>query len=273
MKSKQSKTSNVPGILLSIIQIFPLVWLFNFSLLPSSALFGEKILNLKGPFTLENYLLAFKHGDIFKNLFNSIVVNGATVLLTVFLSFMISYALVRMKFKGQKIILTFIMLGIMIPIHSTILPNFMMFDKLGITDSYLALILPYTGFAIPQAVFIFSGYLDSVPIEMEEAALIDGAGLFKTVFQIIMPMMKAPIMTVSIMTFLSTWNEFIMAATFLNSGRFKTLPFSVQNFTGQYASNYSAQFAVMLLTSLPAILIYILLSDEITEGAALGAIK
>lgn len=263
----------LPGIIFALLQLFPLIWLFNYSLVPSSELFGSSILTWPNDFQWDNYRLAWVDGKIPQYLLNSLIVNIVTVLLTIILSFMMAYAFTRMKWKMKNKALIFIMLGIMIPIHATLLPNFIWFDFLGIKDSYLALILPYTAFSIPQAVFIYTGYLSSVPLAMEEAAVLDGCSLPQAVFRIIFPMVKAPTMTVAIMTFLSTWNEYIMAATYLSSDEYRTLPFSVQNFTGQYASNYSAQFAVMFLSSLPAIIVYIILNDKITKGAAMGAIK
>lgn len=263
----------LPGIVFALFQLFPLIWLFNYSLVPSSELFGSSILTWPEVFQWENYRLAWIDGKIPKYLLNSLIVNTVTVLLTIVLSFMMAYAFTRMKWRIKNKVLVFIMLGIMIPIHATLLPNFISFDFLGIKDSYLALILPYTAFSIPQAVFIYTGYLTSVPLAMEEAAVLDGCSMPQAIFKIIFPMVKAPTMTVAIMTFLSTWNEYIMAATYLSSDEYRTLPFSVQNFTGQYSSNFSAQFAVMFLSSLPAIIVYIILNDKITKGAAMGAVK
>ncbi|MFS1009419.1 carbohydrate ABC transporter permease [Enterococcus casseliflavus] len=263
----------LPGIVFALFQLFPLIWLFNFSLVSSSELFGSSILVWPSEFRWENYQIAWVDGKIIQYLMNSLIVNIVTVLLTIFLSFMMAYAFTRMKWKLKNKFLLFIMLGIMIPIHATLVPNFISFDYLGIKDSYLALILPYTAFSIPQAVFIYTGYLSSVPLALEEAAVLDGCSLPQAIFRIVFPIVKAPTMTVAIMTFLSTWNEYIMAATYLSSDSYRTLPFSVQNFVGQYSSNYSAQFAVMFLSSLPAIIVYIVLNDKITKGAAMGAVK
>jgi raffinose/stachyose/melibiose transport system permease protein len=115
--------------------------------------------------------------------------------------------------------------------------------------------------------------MDSIPKELDEAALIDGCNIYRMIAVIITPMMKASIATVSIMTFLNNWNEFMMASTFLSSKTWKTLPFSVLEFTGEYSSNYAVQFAVMALTALPAIVIYVLLNKHITKGVAAGAVK
>jgi len=153
------------------------------------------------------------------------------------------------------------------------LPNFFTFAKLGILDSYWALIIPYVAFSLPLGVFIMTGFMESLPRSLEESAVMDGAGIFRIIFALIFPLTKPAMVTVVIMTFLNTWNEFIMAATYISSDKYRTLPFAVYNFAGQYASNYSVQFAVMGLVALPSLIIYILLNEQITKGVTDGALK
>ena len=257
----------------SIAQLFPLVWLVDFSLCKSGDLFGSEILKWPSDPQFINYKTAWVDGKIPQYLFNSIFINVATIVLTVLFSLMMGYALVRMKWRIRKSVMTFILLGLMIPIHATLLPNFITFKAVGIQDSYLSLILPYVAFGLPLGVFLMSGFLESIPRALEEAAVIDGCGVFKIIFYIILPITRPAISTVVIMTFLNTWNEFIMAATYLSSDQYKTLPFAVYNFAGQYASNYSVQFAVMALVALPSLIIYILMNEQITKGAMAGAVK
>ena len=115
--------------------------------------------------------------------------------------------------------------------------------------------------------------MESIPQELEEAAAIDGCGVYRILFQVVLPLMKSSIATVSIMTFLNNWNEFMMASTYLSSPKWKTLPFSLLEFTGQYSSNYAVQFAVMSLTAAPAVIVYIILNKHITKGVAMGSVK
>jgi raffinose/stachyose/melibiose transport system permease protein len=260
-------------IIVSVSQLFPLVWLIDFSLCKSGDLFGANILKWPDPPQFQNYKTAWVDGKIPQFLLNSILVNIVTVLLTVLFSLMMGYALIRMEWKLRKYALTFILLGMMIPIHATLLPNFVTFRTVGIQDSYLALIIPYAAFALPMGVFLMTGFMESIPRAIEESAIIDGCGIFKIIFLIIFPLTKPAVVTIVIMTFLNTWNEFIMAATYLSSNKFRTLPFAVYNFAGQYASNYSVQFAVMTLVALPSLIIYIILNEQITKGVTVGALK
>lgn len=257
----------------SIAQLFPLVWLVDFSLVKSGDLFGPEILKWPSDPQFTNYKTAWVDGKIPQYLFNSIFINVATIVLTVLFALMMGYALVRMRWRFRKIVMTIVLLGLMIPIHATLLPNFITFKAVGIQDSYLSLIVPYVAFGLPLAVFILSGFLESIPRAIEEAAIIDGCGIFRIIFSIILPITRPAISTVVIMTFLNTWNEFIMAATYLSSDKYKTLPFAVYNFAGQYASNYAVQFAVMALVALPSLIIYILMNEQITKGAMAGAVK
>lgn len=257
----------------SIAQLFPLVWLVDFSLCKSGDLFGAEILKWPSDPQFANYKTAWIDGKIPQYLFNSIFINFATIFFTVLFALMMSYALVRMRWRIRKGVMTFILLGLMIPIHATLLPNFITFKAVGLQDSYLSLIVPYVAFGLPLAVFILSGFLESIPRAIEEAAIIDGCGIFRIIFSIILPITKPSIATVVIMTFLNTWNEFIMAATYLSSDQYKTLPFAVYNFAGQYASNYAVQFAVMALVALPSLIIYILMNEQITKGAMAGSVK
>ena len=199
--------------------------------------------------------------------------NTLAVLLVLGISVMASFALTRMRWKLSPLIRSILLLGMMIPIHATLLPNFMIYDRLRITDTLWALLIPYVGFSLPQGVFLTSGFMDSLPREIEEASVIDGCGIYRMLVTVVTPMLKASLVTVAIMTYLNNWNEFMMASTYLRSAVWKTLPFSILEFQGQYSANYAVQFAVMTLTALPAVVIYVILNKHITKGVALGAIK
>jgi raffinose/stachyose/melibiose transport system permease protein len=186
---------------------------------------------------------------------------------------MTAFATTRMHWKLSGTVRIIILLGMMIPIHATLLPNYVIYDRLKLTDTIWALLIPYVAFSLPQGLFLTSGFMDSIPKEIEEAAIMDGCGIYRIIAVIITPMLRTSLVTVSIMTFLNNWNEFMMASTYLNSDKWRTLPFSVLKFTGQYASNYAVQFSVMSLTAAPVVIIYIILSKYITKGVAMGAVK
>jgi raffinose/stachyose/melibiose transport system permease protein len=260
-------------ILVAIAQIFPLLWLINFSFLNSGEFFGSAFLKWPEKFEWENYLNAFQYGSVPRYFLNSLIITMATVIITAILSLMLGYAFTRMQWKFKKVVMNFMMLGLIIPIHATLLPNFIIFNELNMLDNLYALILPYVAFSLPQSMYIMSGFMESIPKEVEESAVMDGCGVFGIIFRIMLPMTKPAIATVCVLNFITWWNEFIMANTFLVSDEFKTLPFSIMKFTGQYSSNYGAQFAVMTLIALPSIVMFILFSRQMTKGITAGAVK
>ena len=273
-KTKLSKTVlYVILIIVAVIQIFPLVWLIDFSLASSSEMFTNGLLIIPKKIQWGNYVKAFVDGNFLWYLKNSILINGLAVLIVILVSIMSAFACRRMHWKLSGFVKTLLLMGLMIPIHATLLPNYKIYSKLGMTDTIWALIIPYVAFSLPQGLFLMTSFMESIPVELEEAAVMDGCGIYRIVFQIITPMLKSSIATVAIMTFLNNWNEFMMASTYLSSDTWKTLPFSVLEFTGEYSSNYAVQFAVMALTAAPAVIVYILLNKHITKGVAMGAVK
>ena len=279
MKEKESNISIgkiilwIVLIIVAVIQLFPLIWLIDFSLGSSNEMFTNGLLIIPEKIRWDNYVKAFVDGNFLHYLRNSILINTLAVVLVVIISIMAAFACQRMKWKFSGLISTLLVMGMMIPIHATLLPNYKIYNSLHLTDSIWAMLIPYVAFSLPQGMFLMTGFLQSVPKELEEAAVMDGCGIYRIVFQIITPLLKPSIATVAIMTFLNNWNEFMMASTYLSSPKWKTLPFSVLEFTGEYSSNYAVQFAVMALTAAPAVIIYIILNKHITKGVAMGAVK
>ena len=260
-------------LLVAVVQIFPLIWLVDFSLGSSNEMFTNGLLIIPEKIRWDNYVTAFVDGHFLHYLKNSILVNVTAVVFVIAISILAAFAVTRMKWKLQGFVKTLLLMGMMIPIHATLLPNYVINDKLGLTDSFWALLIPYVAFSLPQGLFLTCSFMDSIPKELEEAAIMDGCGIYRIIGTVITPLMKSSMATVAIMTFLNNWNEFMMASTYLSSNKWKTLPFSILEFTGQYSSNYAVQFAVMALTAMPAVVVYVLLNKYITKGVAMGAVK
>ena len=254
-------------------QLFPLLWLFDYSLLKSGDLFGADFLKWPSHPQWTNYAKAWTDGMIFPYFINSLIVVGTTVLLAVAFSYLIAYACTRMEWKLRSVALGLVMLGMMIPIHATLLPNFQLFNRLGLLDTYWALIIPYAAFALPFNTLIFSGFLKTVPRALEESALMDGCSIWGVMLRIVAPITKPAIITVTVMTFIGNWNEVVMAYIFISSDQLRTLPYSVLKFVGYYTADYATQFACMTLVALPVLVIYMFLNKYITDGATMGAIK
>lgn len=260
-------------VAVAVIQLFPLIWLVDFSLGSSNEMFTSGLLIIPEKLRFNNYVKAFVDGNFLHYLRNSVLINTLAVILVVIISIMAAFACQRMKWKLSGLVSTILVMGMMIPIHATLLPNYKIYSTLHLTDTIWALLIPYVAFSLPQGMFLMTGFIQSLPKELEEAAVMDGCGIYRIVFQIVTPLLKPSIATVAIMTFLNNWNEFMMASTYLSTPTWKTLPFSVLEFTGEYSSNYAVQFAVMALTAAPAVIVYVILNKHITKGVAMGAVK
>lgn len=257
----------------ALLQLFPLIWLINYSFLKSGDFFGSSILKWPEQLEWSNYINAFTYGSVPKFLWNSAFITTAAILVAAVLSLMLSYAFTRMEWRLRGVTMALIMLGMIVPIHATLLPNFILFNWMDLLDNPLSLILPYIAFSLPISMLIISGFLETIPKSIEESAVMDGCSVYGVIFRIILPMTKPALATACIMNFISWWNEFIMANTFLTSEKFKTLPFSIMKFAGQYSSNYGAQFAVMTMIALPTVIIYLMFTEQMSRGITAGAVK
>lgn len=260
-------------ILIAIGQLFPLVWLINYSLLRSGELFGAQFIKWPDIPMWSNYVRAWIQGNIPRYFLNSIIVVCSSVLLTVICSFLLAYACTRMEWKLRSTVYGLVLLGMTIPIHATLLPNFMLFNRVGILDTYWGLIIPYTAFSLPFSTLIFSGFLSSFPRTFEESAMIDGCSMWGILARIIAPNTKPAVITVAIMAFVNNWNDFIMANTYISTQSLLTLPFSVIKFMGEYSGDYAAQFACMVFAAFPTLFLYAFLNKYITEGVTMTGIK
>lgn len=275
MKKKRIVNYSISIILaiIAIIQIFPLVWLIFFSLKSDAEIFGENIIGFPRQFLWQNYSKALVGGNVGLFFINSVIVTGITIILSGVLSSMAAYAIVRMKWKLSKPVLTIFLMGMMIPIHAALLPLFLILKNLKLYDTPMALIVPYTAFALPMSIFILTSFLQSIPKELEEAALIDGCSIYRAFFSIIVPVLKPALATISIFTYLSTWNELMFAVTFISKREYKTLTVGIMSMVGQYSTNWGPIGAGLVIATLPTILIYILMSSQVQKSLTSGAVK
>jgi raffinose/stachyose/melibiose transport system permease protein len=260
------------GILL-VTQLYPLLWLLIYSFKTNEEILSGAFFALPRVPQLHNFTDAIDAGHYFRYLFNSVKVTSITMLSVLFLSSLAAFAISRFRWRyGQAVLIAFLV-GMMIPMQATLLPLMKMFKHVNILNTHMALILPYIAFQTPIAVFILSGFMKTIPHEIEESAVMDGASVFRIFSSITVPLSVPPMMTVCILTFISVWNEYILAATFVSKEALKTLPFGVNSFVSQYSVNYGAIGAFLVLGALPVVLIYFLLADKITKGMVAGAVK
>jgi raffinose/stachyose/melibiose transport system permease protein len=260
-------------VFIALTQIFPLYWLITFSLKTNNEIFGDNVLGLPETWRWVNYTTALNDGGILLYFMNSVIYSGLTVLVVGILTAMAAYAIARMHWKNKALVFSIFTIGIMIPIQATLLPLFQMMDWMGLKGGYLGLLVPYIAFGIPMSIMILTGFYKAIPREMEEAAYIDGCGIFRSFVTIILPIMRPALATASIFTFLGTWNELIFANTLIDSSAYRTLPVGIMSFAGQYTTDWGLIGAGMVIATLPTILIYFLLSNQVQQSLMAGAVK
>ncbi|MUT68801.1 carbohydrate ABC transporter permease [Paenibacillus sp. NEAU-GSW1] len=260
-------------IAVGVFQIFPLVWLLFFSLKNNQEVFNLPPLSLPTNPKWENYEKVWSAGNIDLYFLNSVWITVAATVLTVVLGSLVTYAITRMKWKGSSFVLGLFMVAMMIPVHSTLIPLFSLFNNMHMIDRPISLILSYVAFNMPITIMILLGFYYALPREVEEAAVIDGSSVNGMFFRIVLPMTGSVLSTTGIINMIYNWNEFIFVNTFISSDKFKTLTVGVQNFIGQYSTDWGAIGATLMISILPILIAYLFLSDRIVEGMAAGAVK
>ena len=266
----------VTTILLMIwaaVQIFPLYWMIGFSLKDNAEIFGGNVIGLPAKWLFSNYTTALGSAMVGRYLLNSVIVTAASIALTLLLSLTSTYALNRMRWKGREAMRFVFMLGLMIPMHAALVPLYTMFSRFGLTNTYWSLILPYTAYAVPMGVMMMTGFIGNIPHDMEEAACIDGCGIYGIVFRIMLPMMLPALATVAIFTFLQCWNELMLSYTFCSKDAVRTLTSGIQNMYGQYTTDWGPIGAALVIATVPTLIIYLCMSNQVQKSLIAGAVK
>ena len=241
--------------------------------------FKEKFEMLtKGVFQLPDALNWNNYTEVLKGGFgtyfkNSVIVLAISLILLLFIASCASYPLARFKFKLANPIYALIVACMSIPVHITLIPVFKMAKSTGLYDSIWALIGPYIAFAVPISVFILTSFMKEIPREIEESAEIDGCGKIQMFFSMILPLAKPGLATLAIYNGVNMWNEFSFAYTLTQSSANRTLPLAIWEFQGQYSMNTPMIMAVLTLTLLPMIIMFIIFQDKLVKGMTAGAVK
>ena len=257
----------------ALINLFPVYWMFTFSLKSNNEIFGENVIGLPKEWLWSNYSKALQVGNIGRYFLNSVIIAVVTIALVMAVALMATFALTRFMWKGRKMMNDFFMLGLTIPIHASIVPIYVTLSKLHMLSTYSSLIIPYAAFSLAMAILICTGFMQEIPIELDEAACIDGCSTWRIFFKIIVPLMKPAVATVSIYTFLQCWNELMFDNIFVSDKAHKTLPVGVQALSGQYLTEWGPIGAAMVLANFPMLVFYIFFSKKIQDSFIAGAVK
>lgn len=259
-------------IILAFIYLAPLIWMLFVSVKDNAEIFTS-------PFALpqrmqwENYTFAWTAGYLGKATLNSTIVCVTTLILSMIIGSMAAFAIARLRWKLAKLMMTYFMIGMMIPVHCVLIPLFKMFSSVGLYNNLIGLIIPYITFSLPITIFIMTGFFENMPRELFEAACIDGCSIYKCFTTIALPLSRTGLFVTGLMSFVGNWNELLLAMVFISDDLKKTLPVSLSKFVGPYNTNYVQMFAAIIIAIVPTIIVYCCFSNQIVDGLTAGAVK
>lgn len=268
-------TLYLPLIVFAVFLLFPFYWMLVVSLRPNPDLFNTKM----NPFfpwnaTLDNFTYLFTNTAFLEWTKNTVIVTFAATFLSLFCSILIGYALGRLRFKGANFMGIVIFLAYLVPPTLLFLPLAQVIATFGLYNTYWALILTYPTFLIPFGGWILMGYFRTIPHELEECAMIDGASRLRAMWSIVMPLAIPGILSAGIFSFTLSWNEFLYALIFMGSGTMKTIPVgTVSDLIRADVYQWGSLMAAALLGSIPVAVIYSFFVENYVSGLTAGAVK
>jgi raffinose/stachyose/melibiose transport system permease protein len=280
---RYGRTGGVKGVIGSILKwfliiffavytLFPLLWLFISSFKTNYELISSPF-SLPAKWQFQNYANALSQAGLGRMLLNSVIVGVVATILNTVISSMAAYCISRYRFRGREKLFTLFTAGILVPLNALMVPYFVIITKLGLYDTYSGMILLYCAIGIPMSTFIIRGLMDSIPIDIEEAAYIDGCGFFGRFWHIIFPLSRTGIITAATFEFLTCWNEFVFANLIISSEKLRTIQVGIRYFTNQFSTDYVSMYAAIVISIVPSILGYVLFQEQIISGMTSGAVK
>ncbi len=259
-------------IFFTLLAVGPIVWA-GISSFKTYAEINSSALSWPSSFKLDNYKAAFRYAPIARYFLNSVIIVGISVLVTVILVAMCAYIISRFRFRLKTLIVLLISASLMLPAQAISQPLFAIFQKLHIFDTKAGLIIVYSAMGIPMSFFVMVSYYKTISTALEESAYIDGASFLQTFLCIILPLAKPGLVTIALLQFINTWNEFYFALMLTSGDSARTVPIALNYYMGTFANNYSALFAAVVMTVLPTILLFIILQKQVVESLTAGAVK
>ncbi|OCT15499.1 sugar ABC transporter permease [Paenibacillus pectinilyticus] len=257
--------------LYGIVSLYPILYMLFYSLKNNDEIFFSNPLGIPLHFRFENYTKAVSAFNVVELFKNSVIVSVISIAFILILSLGFAYATARITWRFRGVAYTYLMLGLFIPVQVIMIPLAILVKDIGFANTYFSLIVPYTAFNLAFSTLIFYGFFRTIPVEIEESAYMDGASIYRTFAQIIVPLVKPSIATVTIFAFLNIWNEYPMALILVTNAHLKTLPTGLISFVGQFSTDWGAMGAAMVLSSLPTILVYLLLSEQVEKALTVGS--
>ena len=260
-------------LLVVIISLGPILWVVESSFKSYTEIFGENALALPSRFNFDSYIDAFKISPIARYYSNSLIVCSVSTILNIIFVSAGAYVVSRFSFKAKGIVIVLVSASLLLPMQSISQPIFMLFNFLHLSDTKTGLILVYTALGLPVTFYVMRSFFLSIPKEIEESAYIDGAGFLKTFAGIMVPLARPGMATAAIIQFLFNWKEFYFALILTSGDRSRTVPLALNYFKSQFASNFSALYAAIVLTTIPSVIVYLIIQEQVVSNLTAGAMK
>lgn len=254
------------------ITLVPLLWMFLASFRTTGGIYSHPF-GFPHAWRLVNFINAWQVATLGHGLLNSLIVSVGAVILTTICSTLAGFAISRGGLPFAQGILTFFLLGLMVPVFSLLVPLLILFSHLHLLNTYLGLMMVYGGFSLPLGVFLFKNGFDALPQELIDAAVIDGCSVPRVLVQVLLPLLGSVVATFGILAFLNGWNDFIFVLVLISDTSHQTLPLHLMIFSGQYSTNYAELFAALTIATIPTLLLYFWLSDRIQSGMGSGIVR
>ncbi|UVJ38636.1 carbohydrate ABC transporter permease [Arthrobacter sp. CJ23] len=260
-------------ILGAAILILPFIYMLSTSAKPHTLLLEYPPKLIPDEPTVDNYVQAWSANNFGLYFLNSTLVAVATTFCTVLLSAMMAYSFARFRYRGRSVLFGAVILGLTIPTMLLIIPQFLLAKDLGLLNSLPGLIPFYVGTQLAFSTFLLRAFFERIPLELDEAMIIDGAGPWRRFWSLALPLAKPALATSAIFTFLGSWDEFVWALTVINDVAQRTLPIGLALFQGQHATSWGLVFAGSVIAVVPVIIVYIVFQRQIVSGLTSGALK
>lgn len=261
----------IVAVLLAVIALVPFVWMISTSLKSRGALMSIPIEWIPAEPTLDAYGEVFSRFPFLRTIGNSLFITCSFTLLTIISASMAAFAFAKIRFRGSRLVLGLYLATMMIPTQVTMIPLFVVMNKLGLIDSYASVILP--GIFKPFAVFMLVQQMRAIPNDFLDAARIDGAGIFQVYRRIALPMCAPTIATLAVTTFMESWNDYLWPLLMLTDRNKMTLPIALSTLNGQYNTEYNVLMAGSLISMIPIVIIYLCAQKQFKNGLMAGGIK
>ena len=260
-------------LVIAVVWITPFVFIVFTALKANSTVMGESAFAPPTHLELSNFTGAWARGRFSTTVFNSVVITFIKVPLGLLISAMAAYALSRIRLPARRALFLLVLFGTMLPFQVMLAPLFTLVNQLGLINRFVGIILPYLAFGVPYQVFVLHGFFNEVPKELSEAALVDGASHFTIFRRIFIPIALPVLAALLILDFVATWNEFAMALVILQDNSMWTLPLGLMSFQSQFSNDYGQLNAAIVMTVLPATIVYLIFQRYFVSGLTSGAIK